>query len=200
MTTGSDSNGDGLHEPVWGEIPREILELAENCRSFVFQAVAVELDYEAETLPILDEYLRRAASTIDERPDAGRLVALTAGAYFGEVVRRRLDGFWRKLGDREGDWQLCARHALLALNPMGMVYESMTRGAEHDGPSGELVLAPADQAAAEARLSQLPPVSEEEYFLLSTRLEVIETIYDMLREQMRSEGREAITFEESDYE
>src|SRR5438552_14232262 len=117
-----DSDGDdGPHDPVWGEIPREILELAENCRSYVVQAIGVELDYDAETLPVLDEYLRRAATTVDERPDAARLVATTAGSYFGEVVRRRIDGFWRKLGDQELDWQLCGKHALLAMSPFGMV-------------------------------------------------------------------------------
>ena len=41
-----------------GEIPAAILELAENCRQFALSAVGVELDYEVETLPILDEYLR----------------------------------------------------------------------------------------------------------------------------------------------
>ena len=52
----------------------------------------------------------------------------------------------------------------------------------------------------EARLAAMPPIPEEEYFLLSTRLEVIETVHEMLRDQMRGEGREAITFEPEDYE
>jgi hypothetical protein len=202
VTPDPDSNGEdeGPDEPVFGEIPREILELAENCRSYVFQAIRVELDYEPETLPILDEYLNRAATTIDERPDAARLVASTAGAYFGEVVRRKLDGFWRKIGDTELDWQLCARHALVAMSPVGMIFETLARSPEHQGPSSELVLAPDDKQAAEARLAAIPPVSEEEFFLLSTRLEVIETVHEMLRDQMRSEGRETISFEPEDYE
>lgn len=203
MTADPDSNGedeDGPEEPVFGEIPREILEHAENCRSYVLQAIRVELDYEPETLPILDEYLNRAGTTMDERPEAAHLVAITAGAYFGEVIRRKLDGFWRKLGDREVDWQLCARHALMAMNPAGMIFERLARSPDHEGPSGELVLAPDDKRAAEARLAELPPVSEEEFFLLSTRLEVIETVHEMLRDQMRSEGRESISFEPGDYE
>lgn len=202
MTSDSDSNGESEHdedEPVIGEVPRDILELAENCRSYVLQAIRVELDYEPETLPILDEYLNRAATTMDERPDAARLVALTAGAYFGEVVRRKLDGFWLK-GETELDWQLCARHALMAMSPTGMIFESLARSADHEGPSADLVLAPDDKRAADARLAAMPPVPEEEYFLLSTRLEVIEVVYDMLRDQMRAEGRETITFEPEDYE
>jgi hypothetical protein len=200
MEEHSDSNGGGPDEPVFGEIPAEILELAENCRSFVFQAIGIELDYEAETLPILDEYVRRASTTVDDRPDAARLVAATAGAYFGEVVRRRLDGFWRKLGPKEADYQLCARHALLAMSPVGMVLDAMAGGGEHGGPSAELVLAPDDREAAATRLAEFPPVSERDYYLLSTRLEVIEVVHRTLREQMKKEGREDIVFEPADYE
>ena len=200
MSDSGSNDEDDEHEPVIGEVPREILELAENCRSYVLQAVGIELDYEPETLPLLDEYLGRAGTTLDERPDAAKLVALTSGAYFGEVVRRKLDGFWLKKGDTELDWQLCARDALLAMSPAGMVLETLARGAEHEGPSAELVLAPDDKQSAAERLATLPPVSEEEFFLLSTRLEVIEVVHEMLRDQMRVEGRESITFEESDYE
>lgn len=200
MSDETDSNGAGPLDPVFGEIPREILELAENCRSYVLQAIGVELDYEAETLPILDEYLKRAESTLDRRPTAARLVAATGGAYFGEVIRRRIDGFWRKLGDAETDYQLCARHALLAMSPAGMVLEALSRGVEHDGPSADLVLAPDDERAAADRLAALPPVAEADYYLLSTRLEVIEVVHEMLRERMRDEGREGIVFEPSDYE
>jgi hypothetical protein len=201
VTDDPDSNGDGGPlEPVLGEVPRGILELAENCRSFVLQAIGVELDYEPETLPVLDEYLGRARTTLDERPEAAELVAITAGAYFGEVVRKKLDGFWLKKGDTELDWQLCARHALFAMNPAGIVLDTLARGAEHEGPSAELVLAPDDEQAAAARLAEMPEVSEEEYYLLSTRLELIEVVHEMLRDQMRREGRESITFEESDYD
>lgn len=202
MTTpDSDSNGDGGPlEPALGEVPILILERAESCRSYVKQAIGVELDYEPETLPILDEYLGRAGTTAGARPDAARLVALTAGAYFGEVVRRRLDGFWRETGDGDADLELCARHALLAMNPVGMVFEAMARSVEHDGPSAELVLAPGDRRAVEERLKQVPPLPEDEYFLLSTRLETIELVHDWLREQMRAEGREEITFVADDYE
>ena len=72
------------------------------------------------------------------------------------------------------------------MSPAGMVFESMARGADHEGPSAELVLAPDDKRAAEARLAEMPPVSEAEYFLLSTRLEVIETVHEMVPREFRS--------------
>ena len=88
----------------------------------------------------------------------------------------------------------------MSFSPLGVVLECLAESKEHDGPSGELRLAPDDQELAEERLARMPPVSEEEYFLLSTRLEVIETVYEALRERLKAEGRESLVFEETDYE
>jgi hypothetical protein len=198
---GNGASDDDALEPVLGEIPGPILELAESCRRFALGAVGVELDYDAETLPILDEYLRIAAKGIADRPQLEDVVTRAAAAYFGEVVRRRLDGFWRHRPDDPSDeWELCARRTLLSFSPLGVVLESMAKTSEQSGPSGELRLAPDDARLAEERLAIFPPVSEDEYYLLSTRLEVIETVYEALRERMKADGRESLVFEEQDYE
>jgi hypothetical protein len=86
------------------------------------------------------------------------------------------------------------------MSPLGVVLESLAKSSEHDGPSGELRLAPDDRALAEERLARVPPVSDDEYYLLSTRQEVIETVYEALRERLRTEGRESLVFEEADYQ
>jgi hypothetical protein len=198
---GNGASDEEALEPVLGEIPGPILELAESCRRFALGAVGVALDYDAETLPILDEYLRVAAQGIADRPELEDVVTRAAAAYFGEVVRRRLDGFWRHRPDDPSDeWELCARRTLLSFSPLGVVLESMAKTSERSGPSAELRLAPDDARLAEERLAIFPPVPEEEYYLLSTRLEVIETVYEALRERMKSEGRESLVFEEADYE
>ncbi|HEX4334987.1 MAG TPA: hypothetical protein VH062_03680 [Polyangiaceae bacterium] len=195
-----DEDGEDPYAGVLGDVPAQILELSENCRQFALSAVGVELDYEVETLPILDAYLRVAAAGLKDRPEATPVVTQTVAAYFGEVVRRRMDGFWRHKDDVNDPWELCARRALLSLSPLGVVLEVMAESTEHDGPSGELKLAPDDQRLADERLARIPPVSEEEYYLLSTRQEVIETVYETLRENLKAEGRESIVFEASDYE
>jgi hypothetical protein len=197
----SDEDDAEALEPVLGEIPGPILELAESCRRFALGAVGVALDYDAETLPILDEYLRVAAQGIGDRPELEEVVTGAAAAYFGEVVRRRIDGFWRHRPDDPSDeWELCAKRALLSFSPRGVVLESLAKSSEQPGPSGELRLAPDDARLAEQRLAIFPPVSEDEYYLLSTRLEVIETVYESLRDRLKSEGRESLVFDESDYE
>lgn len=196
----SDGETTPRDEPVIGEVPGEILELAENLRQYVDRALKVELDYDAETLPVLDAYLKVVAGGVSDRPELEPLVARAAAAYFGEVVRRRIDGFWRLRPDPNDEWHICSRRALLSLSPLGMVLDAMAKGASPDGPSPELRLSPPDQALAEERLARFPPVPEDEYYLLSTRTEVIEVVYETLREQMKAEGRESTVFEAEDYD
>jgi hypothetical protein len=201
MTEGENGAGDPSEELEYavGEVPMAILELAESCRTFVLAALKIELDYEPETLPILDEYLRLARGGVGDRPEAEPLVARAAAAYFGEIVRRRTDAFWLHRKDTADEWQLAGRRVFVVMSPLGMVLEALHRGDDHGGPSAELVLYGDDRALAEARLAAMPPVSEEEYYLLSTRLEVVETILETLREQMKQEGRDALIFEDTDY-
>jgi hypothetical protein len=202
--TGRNGAGNGSdddpYEGVIGDVPAEILELSESCRQFTLSAVGVELDYEVETLPVLDQYLRVAAAGLSDRPEARPVVTRAVAAYFGEVVRRRIDGFWRHRDDLNDPWELCARRALLSMSPLGVVLEILERSTEHDGPSGELRLSPEDRTVADERLGRVPPVSEDEYYLLSTREEVVETVYEALRDALRAEGRESLVFEREDYE
>ncbi|HVW26887.1 MAG TPA: hypothetical protein VHC69_16075 [Polyangiaceae bacterium] len=197
---GNGSDDDHPYEGVLGDVPAEILELSESCRQFVVSAVGVELDYEVETIPVVDEYLRAAAAGLSDRPEARPVVTQAVAAYFGEVVRRRIDGFWRHRDDPNDPWELCARRALMSMSPLGVVLEILERSTEHDGPSGEPRLSPQDAKIADERLERLPPVSEDEYYLLSTREEVIETVYEALRDALRAEGRESLVFEASDYD
>lgn len=197
---GSEDASNREEEYAIGEVPTDVFELAERCRQYVLSALGVELDYTPETLPVLDEYLRTASEGIADRPELEPLVTRSAAAYFGEVVRRRIDSFWRKRKELDAEWDLCARRVLLCVSPRGMVCDAIAHSEERPGPSSELVMAPEDRAMAEARLSMMPEVSEEEYYLLSTRLEVLEVVYETLRDQMKREDRESIVFEESDYE
>jgi len=182
-----------------GEVPMAVYELAEACRRFVLSAVGVELDYSAETLPLVDEYLRVVKQSLADRPEAEPLVAPAVAAYFGEVIRRRIDGFWRRKGKDSEEWLLAARRTYLSMSPLGMVLEAISEGAERSGPSAELDFPEDERPAVETRLSVFPPVPEDEYYLLSTRLEVIEVVYEALRERMKADGRESLVYDEEDF-
>jgi hypothetical protein len=81
---------DGIKPP-----PRAVEDLAEACVRFVERAVGFKLDYAAETLPVLDHYIAEARTAARQKPETIPLVAQAAGAYLGEVVRRKFGGFWR---------------------------------------------------------------------------------------------------------
>jgi hypothetical protein len=178
----------------------EIGELALVCRRYVKRAIGVELDFSPETLPVLDYYVDQARRDARERPDLLGLMARVVGAYFGEVARRQFDLFWRMPSADAHTWQLCGHSVFLAISPIGVAYDALSASTEHAGPSSELRLAPDERELVEQRLASLPEVTEREYFLLATRLEVIETTVEALRAQMLQAGGGDIEFDLRDYE
>lgn len=110
QTSGKGHNGNGSIERGEGAqpepAPAQVRDLAEGCIRFVERALGVRLDYEAETLSILDHYLEESRKVARERAEATLVVAHTAGAYFGEVVRRRYPSWWRMEGDDPAAWRI----------------------------------------------------------------------------------------------
>jgi hypothetical protein len=182
------------------EPPDEIEELAENCRQYVLSATGVELDYTPETLSVVDHYVRHARAGLEERRELEPLIVRAVGAYFGEVVRRTVPSFWVLATADVFDWSLCAKTAYLSFNPIGVAYDALSGGTAHDGPSSELKVSPAEREIVAQRLEELPDVSEDEYYLLTTRLEVIEATVMALRLEMQQQGTSDVVFTESDYD
>jgi hypothetical protein len=179
--------------------PDVIRDLALSCRNYVAANLGVELDFSRETLPLLDHYLATVRGEVAERDELRRLIVHAAGAYFGEVVRHTIGGFWRMPSPNVHDWAVCARPVFLWLNPMAAAYDALAAGQDHDGPRSDLRVAPEYRGAVAERLAALPPASEDEYYLLSTRLEAAEIAADALRAQMSAAGYEDQEFDEQDY-
>ena len=106
------------------DAPETVRELAESCVRFVERAVGVKLDYELETLPLLDHYLHDARASAREKLETRELVSRAAGAYFGEVVRRRHAAWWDLDEDAEG-WQLQFEHVPLVVRPVAFALEAL---------------------------------------------------------------------------
>jgi hypothetical protein len=179
--------------------PDPIAELAENCRQYVLHATGIELDYTAEMLTVVDHYMTLARANVRERPELLTLVTRAVGAYFGETVRRRLASFWRLPTGDDHDWRLCARDVYLSLNPIGVAYDALAGSDQHEGPSSQLEVSREERELLARRLEQLPPVPDDEYYLLCTRLEVIEAAVMALRLEMQREGLADVQFDEADY-
>jgi hypothetical protein len=156
------------------------------------------LDYEAETLPLLDHYLASCRADLTSRPELAGLIARAAGAYFGEVVRRRLRTFWHVPTDDPSSWELRAEPVYLSLNPVAVAHDVITHGDE-EGPTSKLQLDDEDRDLVEARLAELPAATENEFYSLATWLEVIDIAVDAAKSRMMRDGLGEAAFVSDDY-
>ncbi len=180
--------------------PEPIPDYVTACLEYVRRALQVELDFTPETLPLLDHYATLSRETVRERPELAPLIARAAGSYFAEVVRARLTGFWRVPTPNVHDWSICSTAVFLWFNPIGIAYDALFSGTEHDGPRSMLRVAPEEHDFLEQRLASLPPLPEDEYFSFSTRFEVIEVATEALHARLVATGYEETEFGAEDYE
>jgi hypothetical protein len=179
--------------------PSEVQDLAEACVRYVERAVGVRLDYEPETLSILDHYLREARASAASQPPSLALIAHAAGAYFGEVVRRRHASWWRIDGDDPGAWRIELESVYLSVSPVQLVVDALFRDHELEA-SERLELEEEDRAAVAARLAELPQVDEDEFYAPSTRLEVIDIAVEVIRARRLAAGEGEAVLGPEDYE
>jgi hypothetical protein len=199
----SGTPGDALGlEPT----PEEVAEYAGQAVEYVRRAVAVALEYDSDTLPLLDHYLRAVPR---DNAAAAHLVAAAAGAYFGEVVRRTLGGTWELPSGDPGEWRMVlpsglwfspAAMALGAINSAGAEddLDAVDEGTNPDvgapGPASEWdasLHAPPDLREVVAQvLERMAEVSPEEYYSLCCRFDTLEHVQAVLTGVASENGRE----------
>jgi hypothetical protein len=158
-------------------IPQEVADLVELARTSVTKVIGVEPDLTPETLPLVDEYFRQATSEASD--EVRQLVTAAVGCYFGEVVRRKLHGRWTIRGADPATWRVELITCYLYLHPVGMAGEVMV-GAQTDDHDGSFAtLAELNDELAEM-LGKAAPLSEEEYYSLSARVEILQLAADWL--------------------
>lgn len=173
--------------------PAEVVEYADQAVQYVRRAVGMTLEYDSETLPVLDHYLR---SVPGENAAAAHLVAATAGAYFGEVVRRRLGGRWDLPSRDPGSWRLVLTTGLW-FSPAAMALAVIV-GADEDGNQSDEATDPEADAVTGSEwdaslnapgplrpllaqvLDNMADVSHAEYYSLCGRLDTIEHVEAVL--------------------
>jgi hypothetical protein len=158
--------------------PSVVADLAEACVRFVKDAIGIDLDYSADTLPVLDHYVRaRAGEATDAIVD---LLAPAAGAYFGEVARRGMPGVrWHVAGDAYPAYRLEFEAFYLCFNPIGVAVEVITRADAGDWNAHFAVLDDARQTV-ETALARNPVVEEDDYYTFSVRHEVLQQVAALL--------------------
>jgi hypothetical protein len=201
------TNGAGsfdAHVPVETKVeplapaPPVVAELCAACMRFVASKYKVSLDGTPDTLSLVDQYVRDAREAIKERPESIDLVAPAIGAYLGEVMRQQFGGEWVAEGDHES-FRLYFTTVYLSFNPIGMAREALTM-MEAEGWNAHLTVDPGERDAIEARVAAMPDVDEEEYYLPTTRLEVVTAVVETLRARAEASGTGDVRFTREDYD
>lgn len=155
-------------------VPPRVREYADQAVSYVRRALGIELEYDSNTLPVLDHYLRTVP---DDQPAALQLVVATSGAYFGEVVRQRLGGRW-ELADEEAEWRIVLPTGL-NFSPAGFVAAAIAR-ADLEDLDSEIAAPPRMLPYVQQTLARMGEVSVDDYYSLCGRLDTLEHVHEVL--------------------
>lgn len=192
--------------------------LVETFREQVNRALKVELDMSPTSLAFVDHYLRLARE--EEREPILSLLAAGAGAYYGEIVRREIGAVWIGHGEDPRRLRLLVSPQFVHFSPVDQAFEAIVATApDEDDPrlpagaplDGAFHLRPprsgdtGDQEAEddatwlEARLSELAPVPEDEFYALTCRFETLQLMLELLAAKHASEGRAPREYGVRDY-
>jgi hypothetical protein len=155
-------------------IPARVREYADQAVAYVRRALGVALEYDSDTLPLLDHYLRTVPG---DQPATMQLVIATSGAYFGEVVRRRLGGRWEVTGE-ESEWRVVLPTGL-NFSPLGFVASAIAQ-ADIDDVDSEIDAPARMRPYVQQTLARMGEVSVEDYYSLCGRLDTLEHVHEVL--------------------
>lgn len=154
--------------------PPRIREYADQTVEYVRRALGVTLEYDSNTLPLLDHYLRTVPA---DQPATVRLVMITAGAYFGEVARRQLGGRWDLTG-AEADWRLFVPTGI-NFSPIGIVASAIAK-ADLEEMDTAFDAPPRMKIHVEQALARMGEVTVDEFYSLCGRLDTLEHLHEVL--------------------
>jgi len=155
-------------------VPPRVREYAEQAVAYVQRALGIKLEYDSDTLPVLDHYLR---SVPDDQPAALALVVATSAAYFGEVIRQRLGGRW-ELGSSEAEWRMVLPTGI-NFSPAGFVAAAIARSEPPDLDT-EIAAPPRMMPYVQQTLARMGEVTEDDYYSLCGRLDTLEHVHEVL--------------------
>jgi hypothetical protein len=155
-------------------VPPRVGEYADQAVAYVQRALGIKLEYDSDTLPVLDHYLRTVPA---DQPAALQLVIATSAAYFGEVVRLRLGGRW-ELGSRETEWRVVLPTGI-HFSPAGFVAAAIAR-ADLEDLDSEIAAPPRMLPYVQQALARMGEVSVDDYYSLCGRLDTLEHVHEVL--------------------
>ncbi len=157
-------------------LPEEIAPYVAAATDYIFNAYKMDLDLSLESLAVIEHYLSKARPLDPALLD---LLAAAMGSYFGEALRREMNGSWNfSQGGTPAQWILDLPPGL-TLRPVGMVAEALALD-EVEGYDGSLYLPDDELQVLQAVLQAQPPLPPERYYALSTRIDVIQKVAESM--------------------
>ncbi|GAB4513060.1 MAG: hypothetical protein Tsb0020_31210 [Haliangiales bacterium] len=170
------ANTAEMNNEVAAACPPSVSEYAVQTVRYVENALGVALGYDSDTLPVLDHYLR----TVPVNESAAlALVVATAGAYFGEVLRRELGGEW-DLDDPEAVFWRLVLPSGIAVAPAGMVAAAIVQSDDLEELDPGLDVPPKLRSPVEGIMDRMSPVTEDEYYSLCGRFDTLSHVQSVL--------------------
>ena len=169
--------------------PDIITQLAQRCMTHVQQRFSFELDTHEDTLGVLDNFIHAVLAEEgggvaplpghSRRRQIADLLAPPVGAYFGEVLRHCFPSRWRLSSDEPRKWALEFDEVPLRFNPVGAAAEAIIE-APIENWGAPLETTPKYSKSLAERLAASPPLPEDQFYILTTRLEVVQIAVDWL--------------------
>lgn len=138
-------------------------------------AVTLSLEFDSETLPLLDHYLRQVPSKSHE---AASLLAAMTGCYFGETVRQQFGGRWKVESNDPASWRIVLPGGL-SFAPSRLALSAILESEEGEG-NADFQAPPKLMVHLEQAMERLGAVSETEYYSLSCRYDTIEHLQEVM--------------------
>jgi len=172
-----------LTPPAKEAAPEVVERLADRAVDAVQEALQLPLGWDSETLPLLDYWLQSVSADDEEEFDRA---ACAAGAYFGEVVRRRLGGVW-DLADATPDAWRVVLTTTISLHPVGMAAAAIGQ-AEAPGYDDSLAAPSVVLPMLKTALDSMADVTEDVYYSLGGRLDTLEHVHSVVHVLLQREA------------
>lgn len=236
MTTPGDTGEDTRAAAV----TRLVGDLERRLQEAVKRSLRFDLDGSVASLAVVDHYLAQARG--ETREPILSLLAASAGAYFGELVRRHIGGLWIGDGKDPRHLRLLLTPAFVYFSPADLALTAIlgdepdpgdprlpagipldttfhldsgtrlphqrrapdTEPPDPDAAAPDPTRLPHDDGSDDAtwigaRLAELAPVPEDQFYSLTARYETLELILELLAARREAGGFEPYTYTVQDY-
>lgn len=162
-------------EPELPGCPPGVAEFVRRALEAVQASVGVALEFDSDTLPLLDHYIRELPGN---QPATAALIAAMTGAYFGETVRLCHGGIWKSETEDPAQWRIVLPGGL-SFSPVRMALAAINNDETGEG-NPDFQAPPLLMSELENTLSRMGSVTTREYYTLSCRFDTLEHLQEVM--------------------